>query len=106
MVVRLQGRPPQRFTGGNAAPGRDVIQFYCCASCHTISGIPGAHGLVGPPLTGVATRLYIGGSLANTPENLVRWIQNPKTVNEKTAMPNLNVTVGDAHDIAAYLYTP
>jgi putative membrane protein len=97
------GQAAAAITGGNAARGRDVIQFYGCASCHTISGIPGAHGLVGPPLNGVATRLYIAGSLANTPENLVRWIRNPKTVNEKTAMPNLNVIVGDAHDIAAYL---
>jgi cytochrome c len=36
---------------------------------------------------------------------MVRWIQNPQTVDDKTAMPNLGVSARDARDIAAYLYT-
>ena len=41
----------------------------------------------------------------NTPENMVRWIENPQAVDEKTVMPNLGVTEQDAGDIAGYLYT-
>ena len=95
----------ERLSGGKPDRGADKIQYYGCASCHTIPGIVGATGLVGPPLTGVANRVYIGGVLPNTPENLVRWIQHPRQVDEKTAMPDLNVTRSDARDIAAYLFT-
>jgi cytochrome c1 len=44
--------------------------------------------------------------LANSPANLTRWIQDPKSVNERTAMPKLGVTGPEATDIAAYLYAP
>lgn len=93
------------ISGGNPHRGRDVIQYYGCPACHTIRGVPNAHGLVGPPLTGFASRVYIAGMLPNTTGNLIRWIQNPKRINERTAMPNMNVTAADARDIAGYLYT-
>jgi cytochrome c2 len=93
------------LTGGNPAHGRDKIQYYGCKSCHTIPGITGANALVGPPLVHLASRVYIGGVLTNTPDNLVRWIENPKAIDQMTAMPYLGVTPGDARDIAGYLYT-
>lgn len=92
------------LTGGNASHGRALIQQYGCGSCHSIPDVPGARGTVGPALSGIPSRSYIGGVLMHTPDNLVRWIQNPKAVDEKTAMPNLGVTAEDARDIAAYLY--
>lgn len=85
--------------------GAAAILRYGCGSCHTIAGISGAVGLAGAPLTGIASRIYIAGVLQNTPTNMVRWIENPKAVDEKTVMPNLGVTPKDAGDIAAYLYT-
>ncbi len=93
------------ITGGDPHSGRNKIMYYGCGSCHTIKGIPGAAGLVGPPLTGVALRVYLGGVLPNTPNNMGLWIQNPKTFDEKTAMPSLHVTANDARDITAYLYS-
>jgi cytochrome c1 len=36
---------------------------------------------------------------------MIRWIQNPQAVDQKTAMPNLGVTDAEARDVAAYLYT-
>lgn len=36
---------------------------------------------------------------------MIRWIENPSAIDPKTAMPNMGVTVRDARDIAAYLYT-
>lgn len=95
----------QQVPGGNAAQGRQAIVAYGCGSCHTIAGVPGANGQVGPPLTGVGGRAYIAGMLPNTPENLITWIQNPQAVVPGNAMPNLGVSEGDARDIAAYLAT-
>jgi cytochrome c len=89
--------------GGNLRRGTEMIGTYGCASCHTIPGIRGANGVVGPPLTQMGARSYVGGVLQNTPDNLVRWIQNPTAVDPKTAMPNLHVTNTDARDIATYL---
>ena len=36
--------------GGNAEAGMDDLRKYGCSGCHTIPGIEGAHGVVGPPL--------------------------------------------------------
>ena len=93
------------MTGGDPARGKTAINRYGCVACHQIPGVSGAQGLVGPPLDGVARRSYIGGVLSNTPENMIRWIQNPQAVDQKTAMPNLGVTEAEARDVAAYLYT-
>ncbi len=94
-----------RISGGKPERGPGKISYYGCGSCHTIPGIVGANALVGPPLTGIANRVYIAGVLPNNPDNLVRWIQHPRQVDEKTAMPDLNVSESDARDIAAYLFT-
>lgn len=92
-------------TGGDPDRGAAMLSRYGCGSCHTIPGIPRAHGLVGPPLAGIASRMYVAGILPNQPVNLMRWVQDPQSFNEKTVMPNLGVTVPDAADIAAYLYS-
>ena len=91
--------------GGNARAGREDIRKYGCYSCHTISGVPGARGLVGPPLDGIANREYIAGELPNTASNLMLWIQHPHHVHPRTVMPEMNVSEEDSRDIAAYLYT-
>ena len=93
------------FTGGDAQNGKAAIDHYGCASCHTIPGIRGADGLVGPPLNQIASRVYIGGVLTNTPDNMLRWLRDPPAVDPKTAMPNVHLTDSDARDVAAYLYT-
>jgi cytochrome c2 len=91
--------------GGNARIGRVEIRKYGCNTCHEISGVPGARGLIGPPLNGVGQRYYIAGELTNTPDNLMRWIQHPHQVEPHTLMPEMGVTEQDSRDIAAYLYT-
>lgn len=92
-------------TGGDAHRGAAAIERYGCGSCHIIPGVSGAFGQAGPPLSGIADRIYIAGVMQNTPPNMVRWIRNPKQVDDKTVMPNLGVTAQDATDIAGYLYT-
>jgi cytochrome c1 len=92
-------------TGGDATRGAAAIAQYGCGACHTIPGIRGARGLVGPPLMWWSRRTFIAGELPNTPENLVNWIRNPQAIEPHTAMPALGVTDQQARDIAAYLYT-
>lgn len=92
-------------TGGNPEHGPVLIRRYGCGSCHTIPGVRGARGLVGPPLRGFATRGYIAGELPNTPDHLVAWIEAPQAIEPGTAMPNLGVPRNHARHIAAYLYT-
>jgi putative membrane protein len=93
------------LTGGDPERGVISIRQYGCPSCHTIPGVPGAYGLVGPPLGGIASRMYIAGMLPNTPENMIRWILAPQGVNPHTAMPNMGITESEARNIAGYLYT-
>jgi cytochrome c len=90
---------------GNAEHGRQLIAAYGCGACHTIPGVHAARGKVGPPLLFFAERTMIAGELPNTPANLEKWIENPKQVEPKTAMPNLGVKSDEARDMAAYLYT-
>lgn len=93
------------LTNGDPRRGRAEIRDWGCGTCHTIGGVPGAQGKVGPELNGLAERAYIAGVMPNSPDNLIRWIENPKKIDAKTAMPNLDVPDGIARDIAAYIYT-
>ena len=90
---------------GDAKRGRLALTQYACSACHTIPGITGSSPQVGPPLTGLARRSLIAGKLANTPDNLVRWLRHPQAVKPLTAMPDLGVTEEHARDMAAYLAT-
>lgn len=96
--------PPVVPTGGEPERGRALIASYQCGVCHTIPGVRGARGVVGPPLTRFALRSYIGGQAPNTPANLIRWIQDPSALAPGTAMPAIGVDEQQARDIAAYLY--
>ncbi|ODA66765.1 Cytochrome c oxidase subunit 2 precursor [Methyloligella halotolerans] len=88
-----------------AQRGADLIAEVGCGSCHTIPGIQGANGLVGPPLDQMARRIYIAGKLRNSPDNMVRWILNPQKVSPGNAMPDMGLTESQAEDITAYLAT-
>ncbi len=97
--------PAVMVAGGNPARGRVALAGFGCGSCHEIHGVQSAHGRVGPPLDGLATRSFIAGQVPNTADNLVRWIRDPQAIEPGTAMPNLQVGVHTARDMAAYLYT-
>ncbi|HEX2121728.1 MAG TPA: cytochrome c oxidase assembly protein [Thermoanaerobaculia bacterium] len=95
----------RQLTGGEPERGEKAIRQYGCGACHTIPGIPGAVATVGPPLDKLAMRGYLAGRLVNSPDNLLRWIRHPQSIDPKTAMPDMAVTERDGRDIAAYLYT-
>ena len=95
----------QLVPGGDARRGERALAAMGCGSCHTIGGVTGAHGMVGPPLTGVADRSIIAGEISNTPEHMIRWIMDPQAIEPNTAMPNLRVSEQTARDMVAYLYS-
>jgi cytochrome c len=102
------GQAPRTYSivaRGDALHGKQLIQSAGCGACHMIPGIYEARGLVGPPLLLFGRRTMIAGQLPNSPGNLARWIQHPKSVEPGTAMPDLGLTSDQAQDVAAYLYT-
>src|SRR5262245_29786398 len=97
---RPQSNPVAR---GDAGRGKKIIARVGCGACHMIPGIRAAHGLVGPPLMLFGKRTFIAGEVPNTPDNLVRWIMQPQSIEPGTAMPTLGLTDQQARDVAAYL---
>ncbi|MCU0951648.1 MAG: cytochrome c [Burkholderiaceae bacterium] len=85
--------------------GRALLAQHGCVTCHELprQNAPRAH--VGPPLTRFALRTNIGGTLPNQPEQLVRFLMNAPAELPGTGMPDLDVDLADARDLAAYLYT-
>ncbi len=81
------------------------ISAYGCGTCHTIPGVAGANGTVGPNLDRLTQQSFLAGQLANTPDNLILWIQHPQKVRPGTDMPEMGVTESAARNIAAYLYS-
>ena len=90
---------------GEPGSGRQIIAQKDCGACHTIPGVRGARGKVGPSLAGFAQRGYIAGELPNRPTLLVRWLPNAPELVPGTAMPAIPMTERQARDVAAYLYT-
>jgi cytochrome c len=98
---------PEVAPGSPAAEGQALIASKPCVGCHTIPGVPGANGTVGPNLAGVASRPKIAGGAVpnNGPDDLKAWIMNPPALKPGTAMPNLGLTDDEATKIVAYLET-
>jgi mono/diheme cytochrome c family protein len=105
----LAPAPPntKRVEDGDPARGFALIASgsYGCAACHAIPGIRFPKGNVGPPLAGMAGRSLIAGHLPNKPGVLVAFLKDPPTLAPQTGMPNVGLSIAQARDIAAYLYT-
>lgn len=89
---------------GDPERGRLLLRQFGCGSCHRISGVADAQGNVGPPLDGVARRVYLAGVLPNSPASMASWIRTPRAFDPRTAMPELGVGEAHARDMVAYLY--
>jgi cytochrome c2 len=98
------GGPPATAEG-DKENGRLLLTQFGCGTCHEIPGVARARGRVGPPLEGLASRVYIAGVLPNTPENVAAFIREPRRHAPRTTMPDLGVTQPHARDMAAYLGT-
>jgi cytochrome c len=97
-------RPSTQILLGDVGRGRLAVEKYGCGGCHTIPGVRGARGIVGPSLAALADRPLLAGSMLNTPANLIDWVRDPGKIEPLTFMPNLSVTEPDARDIASFLY--
>jgi cytochrome c len=97
--------PVVEVPGGDAAAGRVALTTYGCARCHTVPGVRGTRRMMGPSLARWAQRPAVAGRAPNDPETLIRFLVDPQSVAPGTSMPNLSVSVEDARDMAAYLFT-
>ena len=65
-----------------------VFQQNTCVACHTIRGLSGATGTVGPDLTHLASRATLGaGVIDNTPDNVRAWISDVQAIKPGVLMP-------------------
>ncbi len=115
MRLRVVADPPDQFNAWlqqQAAPatptgsrGEQIFQQQTCISCHTIRGLPGATGTVGPDLTHVGGRATLGaGVIDNTPDNLRAWISNPQAIKPGVLMPAFtSLSPDDLNALVAYL---
>ena len=92
------------MTGGDPTRAPGIMRHYGCGGCHTIPGIPGADGQVGPQLSGLLHRVYIGDGIPNSADHLVQWIRAPHQFSSHSAMPATGISEAEARDVAAYLY--
>jgi cytochrome c oxidase subunit 2 len=100
--VAAQQRPPVQPTDPLAQKGQDLFSQSACVGCHTIAGISG--GVLGPNLTHFGSRKSMGANLmANTPENVARWIENPGHMKPGVLMPDLGIRGEQSKALAAYL---
>lgn len=91
---------------GDAVRGKQLAAQYGCNVCHIVPGVEGAQGSLAPSLAGVASRPKISNdTVANTPENLAKYIESPGSLNPDSTMPALGVTTAESRDIAAFLGT-
>jgi cytochrome c oxidase subunit 2 len=98
MRIRVVAEPTEQFNAwvqGQAqsvtprgSAGEQVFVKNTCVSCHTIRGLPGATGSVGPDLTHLASRSTLGaGVIDNTPDNLRAWIRDAQAIKPGVLMP-------------------
>jgi|tagenome__1003787_1003787.scaffolds.fasta_scaffold19597779_1 cytochrome c len=106
LVGRNRTESGTRTTAPSASRGATALAEFGCGACHTIPGITGAHGGVGPPLDDLRDRAVIAGRLPNGTTTLVRWIMHPQAIVPGNAMPELGVPDAAARDMAAYLLRP
>ena len=99
------GSPAPAVTGGKPENGKLLLRQFGCGSCHEIPGVAAARGRVGPPLAGIASRIYIAGVLPNTPGNMAAFIRDPRIADPRIMMPAMGVTDEHLRDMVAYLYT-
>ena len=76
-----------------------------CAGCHTIRGTR-ADGLQAPDLTHLGSRRTIAaGTLTNTPDHLLDWIEHAQQIKPESLMPDIALTTAEAAALSAYLAT-
>jgi cytochrome c oxidase subunit 2 len=87
----------------NRAKGAQVFVSKPCALCHTIRGTS-AGGTVGPDLTHLGSRAYIGADvLPLNVGSLAAWIADPHGVKPGVNMPPVRLGADELNAVTAYL---
>lgn len=101
--LEQQRRPAQ--ANESVARGRAAFERTACMSCHTIAGTA-ADGRFGPDLTHLMSRETLAsGLVANTRENLRRWIENPSAFKPAALMPAMGFDESELDAVTDYLMT-
>jgi cytochrome c oxidase subunit II len=110
--VEEQKGPAVKPESGPAAEGYELfIGKGGCISCHTVNGVEGAEGRVGPNLTHLKSRTTFAGAVFdNTAVNLTRWVRDPPAMkpmrpDEGIGMPDQDLTDDEVDKVVAYLET-
>lgn len=92
-------------TAGIAAQGAQIFRDQTCINCHTVAGTLG-NQRIGPDLTHLVSRGTIAaGAAANTPANLLKWLEDPNSIKPETHMPNFQLSAAQANALVAYMET-
>lgn len=91
--------PFQKYAGGNADSGKQLISEIGCLACHGVDGLEDLSkkvgGYAGPHLSGIGSKV--------SADWLVSWLKKPWHYQEDTIMPSFRLTDQEANDITAYL---
>jgi cytochrome c oxidase subunit 2 len=83
--------------------GMEIFLSKPCIMCHQVRGTP-AGGRVGPDLTHVGSRLYIGaGTLPMNRGTLAAWIVDPHGIKPGVQMPSIQLAPDEIHPLVSYL---
>ena len=98
-----QRQPASPPSAAGAKKGAEVFREKNCVNCHSIAGLA-TRGRVAPDLTHVASRTTLAsGTIANTPENLAKWLQDPQSVKKGVLMPDIGLKTDQIKYLTAYL---
>ncbi len=115
MRLRVVAQTPDQFKAWaqqqaqpvtpSGARGEQVFLQNTCVSCHTIRGLNGATGTVGPDLTHVGSRSTLGaGVIDNDATNMLAWITDPQAIKPGVLMPSFrSLSPDDLRALADYL---
>ncbi|MDR3570435.1 MAG: cytochrome c oxidase subunit II [Syntrophobacteraceae bacterium] len=98
-----QSRPASPPSSVEAAQGAELFREKNCVNCHSISGFM-TTGREAPDLTHVGSRTTLAaGTLANTPENMAKWLKDPQAVKMGVLMPEIGLEPDQIKALSAYL---
>ena len=117
MLLRVYAHPPAEFEAWlaheaelaredpAASEGKAAFLAESCVNCHRVRGTP-AVGTYAPDLTHLMSRETIGGGMiANTPENLRQWVDDPQTIKPGCLMPAFKLDDRQLDLVVQYLLT-
>ena len=109
--VSTNQQPAPAANHREAAAGEALFLQKGCGGCHTVDGLEGAAGRIGPDLTHLYSRSYFAGASFELDErNLRRWLRDPPAMKpmvpeNNQGMPNLGLSEEEITQLIAYLET-